>query len=378
MATCRPNWIEASLREVAAGRQESIALATIHDAIEVEAFCKRHGVEQAQLRRFRNCFYKKQLSDDAALEHLPAPVRASFSDAFDFHSLQLHERHDSQLDGATRLIFRTSSELLIETVILRVASGRTALCVSSQVGCAAHCRFCATGSMGVARNLTAAEILDQVVQANQMLLAEGRRVRNLVFMGMGEPFHNEEQIYAALELLGSPKCFDLAPRRTLISTVGIPAAMVRCANRYPQVRIALSLHSAQQAVRERILPIAKHYSLGELRAALVEIIALGKRPVMIEYVLLEGVNDSPQDAAALIDYLRALDVHVNLIPYNPIAEAPELQATNSEARQAFARMLKEAGLKVTVRRSLGVDIAAACGQLVRHENRQQVVMAAQG
>src|SRR5262249_54073406 len=157
----------------------------------------------------------------------------TFADELEFHPLELASRHDSARDGASKLVFRTRQGPLIESVILRMTTGRTALCVSTQVGCAANCDFCATGKMGIARNLSAAEIVDQLVQANELLAAENRSVRNLVLMGMGEPFHNEDQVYAALDLLADPACFHLNLKRVLVSTVGIPEAMVRCARRFP-------------------------------------------------------------------------------------------------------------------------------------------------
>jgi 23S rRNA (adenine2503-C2)-methyltransferase len=261
--------------------------------------------------------------------------------------------------------------LLLETVILRMTSGRTALCVSTQVGCAANCDFCATGKMGIARNLVAAEILDQLVQAQQLLAAEGRRVRNLVFMGMGEPFHNEGQLYAALEVLTDSRAFHLNPRRMMISTVGIPEAMIRCARRWPQLRLALSLHSACADVRQRLMPIAARHTLSELRKALLQVTAIQQHEVMIEYLLLADINDTAQDARALAEYLRGIDVHVNLIPYNPIAEAPQLAPSDAGRRVAFSAALKAYGFPVTTRYSLGADIAAACGQLVRMEHREE-------
>jgi 23S rRNA (adenine2503-C2)-methyltransferase len=191
-------------------------------------------------------------------------------------------------------------------------------------------------------------------------------------MGMGEPFHNEAELYAALDVLKHPGCFDLNPKRILISTVGIPDAMVRCAKRDPQVRMALSLHSARQEVRGRIMPIARRHSLAELREALVQVTTICGHEVMIEYLLLAGVNDSAEDVAALVDYLRGIPVHINLIPYNPIAEAPHLTGSDGEARAEFSRALKAAGFAVTTRYSLGADIAAACGQLVRQEHRRTV------
>ncbi len=224
--------------------------------------------------------------------------------------------------------------------------------------------------MGIARNLSAAEILDQVVQAGQLVAAEGRLVRNLVFMGMGEPFHNERELLLAIDVLADCGCFNLNLKRIMISSVGIPAAMVRCARRYPEIRMALSLHSAREEVRRKLMPIAERYSLVELRAALLEIVAAQQHLVMIEYLMLKEINDTRRDVEALIEYLRGIPVHINLIPYNPIAEAQHLVGSDLARREAFSRALKSAGFPVTTRYSLGADIAAACGQLVRQEHRR--------
>jgi 23S rRNA (adenine2503-C2)-methyltransferase len=258
--------------------------------------------------------------------------------------------------------------LLLETVILRVASGRTSLCISTQVGCAAKCKFCATGQMGIARNLTRDEILDQVAQANQLVRGENRRVRNLVFMGMGEPLHNETELHAALDVLCDQQGFNYHRGRVLISTVGIPAAMIRLVQRYPEVRLALSLHSARSPVREQLMPLAAHHTLDRLRAALVEIGRIYRLPLMIEYLLLKDLTDTDDDVAALLGFLRGLDVHLNLIPFNAIEGAEHLQPSDERRTQVFSAALKAAGMRVTTRYSLGSDIAAACGQLVRREN----------
>ena len=195
------------------------------------------------------------------------------------------------LDGAaSKLLFRTADGNLVETVILRIASGRTSLCVSSQVGCAARCGFCATGQMGIAVNLTRDEILDQVIQANELLRPEGRSIRNVVFMGMGEPLHNEPAVVEALEVLLSPQCFDLPPGRVIVSTVGIPDALARCAARFPRLGLALSLHSARQDVRERLIPLARRYTLPMLRSVLEQVTGQTGRRVMIEYLLLDGLQ----------------------------------------------------------------------------------------
>jgi 23S rRNA (adenine2503-C2)-methyltransferase len=224
--------------------------------------------------------------------------------------------------------------------------------------------------MGIAKSLSSAEILDQVVLAGEQMLAEGRPVRNIVFMGMGEPFHNEEAVYDAVAALLAPELFHYPSGRVLISTVGIPDAMVRCARRFPAVNLALSLHSVRQQVREQLIPLAAKYSLDELHDAVAKVNRIQNNSVMIEYVMLAGVNDSLADAQELADWLNGLDVHVNLIPYNPIESAPQWRTTPQPERDAFARVLRDAGFTTTIRYSLGADIAAACGQLVQRENRQ--------
>jgi len=320
------------------------------------------------VRRLRTALCKRFADDAAAVAEFAA------ADAVSLHALELFRRSDSDLDGASKLLLRTSAGMLIEAVILRLATGRTTLCVSSQVGCAAACDFCATGKMGIARNLTAAEILDQVLIAGQMLAAEQRSLRNVVFMGMGEPFHNETELFEAIETLISPAFFALSPAKILVSTVGVTDGMLRCAERFPKVHQALSLHSVRQEVRERLIPLARKFPLPKIRDTLQTLNVQYGQTVMLEYLLLAGVNDSPEDAREVVDWTAGLDVHINLIPYNRIEESPHLSGSPVEAREAFARVLKEAGRKTTTRYSLGNDIAAACGQLVRHENRLQAML----
>jgi 23S rRNA (adenine2503-C2)-methyltransferase len=326
--------------------------------------------EPRRLRALRTALVKKFLGVDAALSELPAEVRDEFVRRVEFHTLGVADARDSQVDGATKLVMRTAAGYSIEAVVMRTGTGRVSLCVSSQVGCAAACGFCATGQMGMAKSLSAAEILDQVVLAGERMNAEQRRVRNVVFMGMGEPFHNEEALYEAVAALLSPEMFHHTPNRILISTVGIPDAMIRCARRFPAVNLALSLHSVRPEVRERLIPLAAKYSLEELRAAVRSINRIQNNTVMIEYLMLAGPNDSAEDARELVAWMNGLDVHVNLIPYNPIDSAPHLRTTERPQRDAFAAILRDAGFITTIRYSLGADIAAACGQLVQRDNRQ--------
>ncbi|QEG37508.1 23S rRNA (adenine(2503)-C(2))-methyltransferase RlmN [Bythopirellula goksoeyrii] len=340
---------------------------SIFDAPEFERLQRELQIDPQYMRKLRNALFKHFQADDMAIVDFPSPERLSL------HPLTIESRHDSQLDGATKLLFRTAGGMLIETVILRITTGRTTLCVSSQVGCAAACDFCATGKMGIARVLSAEEICDQVLQTGQLLAREGRKLRNIVFMGMGEPFHNEEQLYSSLQILTDAKMFHFSPAKILVSTVGIADAMLRCVRRFPQVNLALSLHSVNQIVREQLIPIAKKYPLEQLQATLRKVNSLQGKPVMIEYLMLSGVNDSDDDACAVVDWLTSLNVHVNLIPYNSIEDAPHLAGTDRAGREAFAGILKQAGIPTTIRYSLGADIAAACGQLVRKENRAQAM-----
>jgi 23S rRNA (adenine2503-C2)-methyltransferase len=202
------------------------------------------------------------------------------------------------------------------------------------------------------------------------LAGENRVIRNIVFMGMGEPFHNEKNLHLALEALTSPKLFHHSPGKILVSTVGVADAMLRCAARFPRVNLALSLHSVRQDVRQRLIPTARKYPLDLLRDTIVELNRVFNITIMIEYLMLAGVNDSADDARDLAAWLAGLKVHVNLIPYNPIDQASHLIGSDMPTRQAFSQAIKAAGFKTTIRHSLGNDIAAACGQLVRHENRQ--------
>jgi 23S rRNA (adenine2503-C2)-methyltransferase len=340
-------------------------MVSIHDRQAVEAVRQQHRIEPGHLRELLNGFYKKARSAEDTLAALPPAVAATFARETDFSFLTLRARHDSTRDGASKLLFRTADDLAIESVILRIRSGRTSLCVSSQAGCAAGCRFCATGQGGLTRNLTASEICDQVVQANRLLAEEQNHIRNVVFMGMGEPFHNETAVCEAIDLLRSPRRFDLSERKLLISTLGIPDAMVRFAARFRRAGLAVSLHSAVPETRWRLMPLTRRWPLADLRAALVEAARLQGQDVFVEYLLLDGVNDTEEELARLEEWLAELPARLMLIPFNAFAGAAEagLRPTAEPRRAEIAERLYQAGFHVTLRYSLGHDIAAACGQL---------------
>jgi 23S rRNA (adenine2503-C2)-methyltransferase len=339
-------------------------MTTIYDIDALEEIRRRNAVQPHRMKLFRNALFKRSADWDEALETLPESARTDFKRNLDFQCLEMAERHDSEIDGASKLIFKTHDQHWIESVVLRPKTGRTSICISSQIGCVCNCSFCATGKMGFARNLTVGEILDQVTQANRMLKPEGRTIRNVVFMGMGEPLLNMEHVFHALELLKDPQVYDLAGSRITVSTVGIPLAMERFTAEYPDVHLALSLHSADQKVRQQIMPQARKYSLEQIREVLVKASAHGR--VMIEYLMLAEVNDRDEDFQALEKYLKGIPVHINLIPFNEFAGS-RLRGTSLEARKVFGDRLKAAGFQTTLRYSMGADIEAACGQLVRHK-----------
>ena len=339
-------------------------MISIYDTDALEGLRVRHAVQPHRIKLFRNALFKNALGWDESLAELPDDVRDEFSRNIDFKALELAERHDSEIDGASKLIFKTRDKHLIESVILRPKTGRTSLCISSQVGCACYCSFCATGKMGFTRNLTSDEILDQVAQASRIVKPEGRSIRNVVFMGMGEPLLNLEHLFQSLELLRAAPFFNYSGSRLMVSTVGIPHAMEHFSERFPDVQLALSLHSARQDVREKLMPQARKYTLDMLRESLLFASRNGK--VMIEYLMLAGVNDSKEDGLALENYLRDIPVHINIIPFNEYSGC-NLRGTPRAGLKAFADHLKAAGFNTTLRYSLGADIAAACGQLVQHK-----------
>ena len=343
-------------------------MGCIHDLQAVEEYRRRHRLDPAMIRQLHKGFYKQRLDAEEAVSRLPEGAREDALRSFSFHALELESAHDSQDDGATKLIFRTSDGIRLESVILRIQTGRVSLCVSSQAGCRAACSFCATGTMGLKRNLTAAEIIDQVIQSNQRLRSEDRAVRNIVFMGMGEPLHNTDEVLTALDRLTATGGLHHPASRILVSTVGIPDQMMRLHESFPNIRQALSLHAALPDVRKSIVPLARRYSLDELRQTVASINESGHQ-VMVEYILLSGVNDREEDVDALIEWCRGLSVHINLIPYNRV-EGIDLEGTLKPRRVEIATRLREATPhSVTTRHSMGTDIAAACGQLVKQQNQ---------
>ncbi|WP_005031355.1 23S rRNA (adenine(2503)-C(2))-methyltransferase RlmN [Holophaga foetida] len=268
-------------------------------------------------------------------------------------------------DGATKHAFLLGDGQQVEGVHMPYAD-RTTLCISSQVGCAMGCTFCATGQMGIRRNLSAAEIVGQVVvMLNQHRHPEGRPV-NLVFMGMGEPLHNLAQVMGAFEILTDPKGLAIPPRRITLSTSGLVPGIRRLGSYERRPRLAVSLNATTDAYRDRIMPVNRAWNLAALAEALRAFpLAKGER-ITLEYVLLRGVTDSREDADRLAAYARALPSKVNLIPFNE-HEGAGYQAPEEGTLDLFCRILTQSGVAVMIRRSRGQEVGGACGQLVKRE-----------
>jgi len=288
-----------------------------------------------------------------ALE-LPAKLRARLDEDWPLGSLTLGVRQDSQ-DGTVKFLWRLDDGEAIESVMIPERERRT-LCISSQAGCPLRCGFCATGTMGLHRNLDAWEIAAQV---REMLLQPGAaKPTNIVFMGMGEPLLNWPAVSAALTILNDPGGFGIGARHITVSTVGIIPGMHELARRPEQFRLAISLHAPDSETRLSIMPIEKKYHLADVLAAAKAF----QRRITFEYVLIDGVNDRDSDAAALTRLALDMGAHVNLLPLHPGGDGA-LQPSPKRRMHGFVEKLKRKGVEAVLRRSRGLDIDAACGQL---------------
>ena len=271
-------------------------------------------------------------------------------------------------DGLTqKFLLKLADGETIETVFMgftgRDGTPRATACISTQVGCAMGCVFCATGQMGFTRHLTPGEIVGQALYVNQILQQADDRLRNIVFMGMGEPLHNYDATMTALDILTDHKGLALAPKHITLSTVGVVPGILRLANEDTcPVRLAVSLHGATDAERQTLVPPARRWPLSELMAACRTYIQKRGRRIFFEWTLIEGQNDTPHQAHALGNLLQGMDAHVNLIPLNPTV-GYDGQPTRTTAVQQFQAILATYNLPSTVRQRRGIDIAAGCGQL---------------
>lgn len=298
--------------------------------------------------------WQRPVADWSEATELPVGLRRELEEAHPLPRLEL-EVEQVSADGTHKYLWRLTDGEAIESVMIPSGKRRT-LCISSQAGCALGCVFCATGRMGFRRNLSPAEIAGQVRELVRRNPED--RPTNVVFMGMGEPLLNWPAVDTALTILNNPEGLGIGARHITVSTVGILPGMRALAARPEQFRLALSLHSPESDARLALMPIEKKYPLAEV----LEAAKAFRKRVTFEYVLIAGANDRPADADALARHARALGAMVNLLPLHP-GGAPDLTPTSANAIRSFANRLKDRGIEAIVRRSRGLDIDAACGQL---------------
>ena len=303
--------------------------------------------------------YEHHVTDFAAMTNLPQTLRARLESELCVGTLTL-EREQRSRDGTLKRVYRLADLQLIEAVLMGYEGKRRTACISTQAGCALGCVFCATGQMGFARHLSAAEILEQALLLAQELAQRGERLSNVVLMGMGEPFHNYDESLMAVRRLMSD--LGIGARHITISTVGLVPQIRRFAEEGLQVRLAISLHAATDAERSALLPVNKRWPLRELMAACRDYVGKTGRRISFEWALIRGETDTMEQAHALGKLLQGLLCHVNAIPLNPTAD---FAGSPSEADEVarFVSILAEYGVNATVRVRRGIDIDAGCGQL---------------
>lgn len=341
-----------------------------------EAWALARGQSRFRAKQIVEWIYAKRAKHWDEMSNLPQGLRDELKAAFSLERLPV-VRLTGSADTTRKFLFRLGDGRLVETVKIPAnvhfdggQSDRITLCVSSQVGCAYACGFCASGLAGFTRNLEVEEIVGQVFAAEE---ESGESVRNLVFMGMGEPLANLTRLTKALTILNAPWGLNIGARHMTVSTSGLAPQIEKLAEIPMQIRLAISLHGASDEVRDQIMPVNRKYPIARLFESLERWRERKKQRITFEFILIEGVNDSLEQAALLAKRARALDAKVNLIPYNTVEGLPWRRP--SEARQeAFLQTLQRAGLVATLRREKGHDIEAACGQLrLQQETAEGVV-----
>lgn len=340
------------------------------------AWLKEQGEPSFRAAQILEWVWKKKVTSIDAMTNLPAALREKLGNSFRLTALE-HAHTQGSADTTRKFLFRLHDHRYVESVLIPAnpalygeKSDRRTLCVSSQVGCAYGCKFCASGLAGFTRNLDPSEIAGQVLAAEQL---SGERVDNLVFMGMGEPLANLDSLLEAIQLITGEKSLHLGARHLTISTSGLVPQIRKLAEHPQQIRLAISLHGATDEVRQQIMPVNKKWPVAELFEALDFWNAKKNQKLTLEYILIDGVNDSLEQAAILAKHARRLHAKVNLIPYNKVDGLDWKRPSDTRCR-AFRDVLKNAGVSATLRLEKGHDIDAACGQLrLKQETEEGII-----
>ena len=327
-----------------------------------------------RLNQIKDAIYKSGIEEYSEIKVLPQKIRHALSRNLGNQILTLKSLHEIKGGQAHKVLFETADKQKIETVrmLFRPSSARDAfhssLCISSQSGCALACKFCATGAIGFKKNLTADEIVDQVLHFKKRRLS----VNSVSFMGMGEPLANPN-IWDSLEILSDPKQIGISRHKISVSTVGIIPGIEKLIEEYPQVNLAFSLHSPFENQRRQIMPISKAYPIKAVMKYVRKYVETTNNKIFIAYALIQGINDSIDHSKALVDLIKSQGssrylYHVNLIRFNPAPVIKDFKRPERNTVNAFMKIISNSGLNVTLRQSFGLDIYAACGQLYGKEN----------
>jgi 23S rRNA (adenine2503-C2)-methyltransferase len=319
------------------------------------------GEPDYRARQVWNHVYVLRSAGPQGMTDLPRALRDRLAEAFDFEGLSPLAEAVSSDGGTRKTLYALRDGESIEVVLMRYERRRT-ICISTQVGCAMGCAFCATGQMGLRRSLSSGEIVAQVLAA-----ARQEPLTNIVVMGMGEPFHNYEATLAALDRLNDPEGFGFGERRMTVSTVGLIPGIDRFAAERRQINLAVSLHAATDELRSRLLPVNARYPLLPLFETCRRYVQSTHRRISFEWALIDGVNDGDDQAIAMAALVRGLTCHVNLIPLNP-TQGYSGRATSREHAQEIRQALESHGIQATIRLRRGIDIRAGCGQLASHND----------
>ncbi|RDI92022.1 ribosomal RNA large subunit methyltransferase N [Thermosipho africanus Ob7] len=320
---------------------------------------KSLGLEKYRVDQVLDWIYKKKVFDFKDMTNLSKEHRKILDENFEIQIPKLVDMQISKIDRTTKFLWELPDGNTIESVAL-FHEGRVTACISTQVGCPVKCSFCATGQSGYVRNLTAGEIVSQIlgIEVHRKI-----RVGNVVYMGMGEPLLNYENTIKSVKMLNNKKMFGIGIRRITISTVGVPEKIIDLAESGLDVKLALSLHATTNFKRDQIIPLNKQYSIEELIFAVKKYQEITNNRVTIEYILIKEFNDYPEDAEKLAELLKGLSVYVNLIPVNPVN--PNYYRPSRWAMERFKEILTKYGIECEIRAEKGTDIDAACGQLRR-------------
>src|SRR5687768_15795372 len=334
---------------------------------DIEQGLVRLGAPRFHARQIFQWIHKRGVTDFTLMSDLSRELRQQLNDAFAIQTPQVVRRERST-DGTTKFLLRLADGKQIESVFIPDTPSQT-FCISTQVGCAMKCAFCLTGKMGIDRNLSAGEIAGQVrVLARELQMLDTRF--NIVLMGMGEPLHNYEQVMQALRILADDHGMAVNPRRVTLSTVGVLPALERLATEPLMPNLAISLHATTEDQRDLLVPINRKYGLKELLDACRRFPVKRRERITFEYVMLKDVNDTDDDARRLVRLLNGIKAKVNLLPLNEAAGIPYERPSDARVNR-FAQLVAERGVTVSVRKSRGRDIRAACGQLITESTRQK-------